>query len=81
MKISRVRTVPSMVAYRDQLQADQFGNFVNIVALAKDTEEEGNRIADVADNHLKRQWWVSNVEEMTPPGKKGIAQTDEGNDA
>ena len=55
-------------AYSDKLEPDQLRDLVE-VAVAGHTEQERDRVADVADDHLDGQWGVVDVEIVAPPGQ------------
>ena len=53
--------------YGNEFDADQLGDEEKI-AIARDTKEEGDRVADITNDELDGQWWVIDVQVMAPPG-------------
>ena len=47
-------------AYSNEFQANKLSNLQE-VAVAADAEEEGDGIADVADDQVERQGWVVDI--------------------
>lgn len=66
----------------DDLDANEFGNFEQLVA--RNTQKESDRVHDVAQKQLQGQIWsavLSNVEVPTPPAEKTVDQADESDNA
>ena len=67
--------------YGNELGADELGDFEKIAAVARNPEEECDRVADIADDEFNGQGGIINVEIPAPPGKETVCQAQKRKDA
>ena len=67
-------------AYGYELGANQLTDFEEI-AVTRNAEEKGDRIANVANDELDGQRRIIDIEVAAPPGQKTVCQAQESDDA
>jgi hypothetical protein len=63
----------------NDLDTDELGNLVDVVALTGNADEERDRVEEVSQNELQGQALVD-VQVVAPPGEQGVDQGNQRND-
>ena len=59
--------------YGNKFETNQLADLEQ-VTIARHSEQESNRVANVANNHVESQWRIVDVQITTPPCKKAVTK-------